>query len=155
MVLWSNNEYLADLLPNSEVHPLDAGHFAWEQASDEYGRLIVEWGRLVRKGRVLIVDGATQELRQTVAPPLGSLERPAARGRAFVRGRRAGSELASPRVWGLEGRARRERIGKRLDGALQVARRAPSSARPDEPGQLTSVAQLDRPAVTDRPDHHS
>ena len=34
--LWSNNEYLADLLPNSEIHPLDAGHFAWEQASDEY-----------------------------------------------------------------------------------------------------------------------
>jgi hypothetical protein len=22
--------------------PLDAGHFAWEQASDEYGRLIVD-----------------------------------------------------------------------------------------------------------------
>jgi pimeloyl-ACP methyl ester carboxylesterase len=34
--------YLAELLPNSEIHPLNAGHFAWEQASDEYGRLIVE-----------------------------------------------------------------------------------------------------------------
>ena len=43
LVLWSNNEYLADELPNSEIHPLDAGHFAWEQAPDEYGRLIVEW----------------------------------------------------------------------------------------------------------------
>jgi pimeloyl-ACP methyl ester carboxylesterase len=43
LVPWSNNQYLADLLPNSEIHPLDAGHFAWEQASDEYGRLIVEW----------------------------------------------------------------------------------------------------------------
>jgi pimeloyl-ACP methyl ester carboxylesterase len=43
LVPWSNNEYLADLLPNSEIHPLDAGHFAWEQASDEYGRLIVDW----------------------------------------------------------------------------------------------------------------
>ena len=43
LVPWSNNKYLADLLPNSEIHPLDAGHFAWEQASDEYGRLIVEW----------------------------------------------------------------------------------------------------------------
>ena len=30
-------------VPNSEIHPLDAGHFAWEQASDEYGRLIVDW----------------------------------------------------------------------------------------------------------------
>ena len=35
LVPWSNNKYLADLLPNSELHPLDAGHFAWEQASDE------------------------------------------------------------------------------------------------------------------------
>jgi pimeloyl-ACP methyl ester carboxylesterase len=43
LVPWSNNEYLADLLPNSELRPLDAGHFAWEQASDEYGSLIVDW----------------------------------------------------------------------------------------------------------------
>ena len=45
LVPWSNNQYLADLLPNSEIHPLDAGHFAWEQAADEYGRLIVDWVR--------------------------------------------------------------------------------------------------------------
>ena len=43
LVPWSNNQYLHDLLPNSEIHPLDAGHFAWEQAADEYGRLVVEW----------------------------------------------------------------------------------------------------------------
>jgi len=43
LVPWSNNEYLAELLPNSEIHPLEAGHFAWEQASDEYARRIVEW----------------------------------------------------------------------------------------------------------------
>ena len=30
---WSDDQYLANLLPNSEAHPLDAGHFAWEQAS--------------------------------------------------------------------------------------------------------------------------
>src|SRR5213592_1683551 len=42
LVPWSNNQFLHDLLPNSEIHPLDAGHFAWEQASDEYGRLIFE-----------------------------------------------------------------------------------------------------------------
>jgi pimeloyl-ACP methyl ester carboxylesterase len=40
---WSNNQYLDDLLPNSEIHPLDAGHFAWEQAADDYGRLVVDW----------------------------------------------------------------------------------------------------------------
>jgi hypothetical protein len=32
-----------DLLPNSEIHPLDTGHFAWEQAADEYGRLVADW----------------------------------------------------------------------------------------------------------------
>ena len=43
LVPWSNNQYLNQLLPNSEIHPLDAGHFAWEQASEEYGRLVAEW----------------------------------------------------------------------------------------------------------------
>ena len=43
LVPWSNNQYLADRLPNCEAHQLDAGHFAWEQASDEYGRLVAEW----------------------------------------------------------------------------------------------------------------
>jgi pimeloyl-ACP methyl ester carboxylesterase len=43
LVPWSNNQYLHDLLPNSEIHPLDAGHFAWEQAAEDYGDLIVDW----------------------------------------------------------------------------------------------------------------
>jgi pimeloyl-ACP methyl ester carboxylesterase len=43
LVQWSNNQYLDDLLPNSEIHPLDAGHFAWEQAAEQYGRLVVDW----------------------------------------------------------------------------------------------------------------
>jgi pimeloyl-ACP methyl ester carboxylesterase len=43
LVPWSNNQYLGDLLPNSQIHPLDAGHFAWEEAPDEYSRLIVDW----------------------------------------------------------------------------------------------------------------
>jgi pimeloyl-ACP methyl ester carboxylesterase len=43
LVPWSNNQYLGDLLPNSEIHPLQAGHFAWEQAPDEYARLIAHW----------------------------------------------------------------------------------------------------------------
>src|SRR6201985_2716931 len=38
LVPWSNNQYLHDLLPNSDIHPLDAGHFAWEQAPEEFGR---------------------------------------------------------------------------------------------------------------------
>jgi pimeloyl-ACP methyl ester carboxylesterase len=43
LVPWSNNQYLGDHLPNSEIHPLDAGHFAWEQAPEQYGGLVAEW----------------------------------------------------------------------------------------------------------------
>ena len=53
LVLWSNAEYLHELLPNSEIHPLDAGHFAWEQVAEEYGRLVVDW---VSGGYKRVVD---------------------------------------------------------------------------------------------------
>src|SRR6266542_1300132 len=43
LVPWSNNQYLDELIPNSVIHPLDAGHFAWEQAPEEYGSLVVDW----------------------------------------------------------------------------------------------------------------
>jgi pimeloyl-ACP methyl ester carboxylesterase len=43
LVPWLNNQYLHDLLPNSEVHPLNAGHFAWEQAGEEYASLVADW----------------------------------------------------------------------------------------------------------------
>jgi hypothetical protein len=32
-VPWSNAEYLHELLPQSEIHPLDAGRYRWEQKS--------------------------------------------------------------------------------------------------------------------------
>jgi pimeloyl-ACP methyl ester carboxylesterase len=43
LVPWSNNEYLDELLPHSELHALDAGHYAWEQAPEDYAGLIVDW----------------------------------------------------------------------------------------------------------------
>jgi pimeloyl-ACP methyl ester carboxylesterase len=43
LVPWSNNRYLDERLPNSQAHQLDADHYAWEQAADEYGRLVVDW----------------------------------------------------------------------------------------------------------------
>lgn len=43
LVPWSNNQYLGDLLPNSEVHPLEAGHFAWEEMPEAYGRRVADW----------------------------------------------------------------------------------------------------------------
>jgi hypothetical protein len=42
-----------------------------------------------------------------------------------------------------------------LDGPAQVARSAPPRARPEEPGQLAAIGQLDGPAVADRTDDHS
>jgi pimeloyl-ACP methyl ester carboxylesterase len=52
LVPWSNNEYVNELVPNSEIHALDAGHYAWEEAAEEYGRLVADWigGRYLRAG---------------------------------------------------------------------------------------------------------
>ena len=60
LVPWSNNQYLADLLPNSEIHPLDAGHFAWEQAAAEYGQLVLDW---VTGGYRSVADDALANAR--------------------------------------------------------------------------------------------
>jgi pimeloyl-ACP methyl ester carboxylesterase len=43
LVPWSKHQYLDQLLPDSEIHPLNAGHFGWDQAPEEYGRLVAEW----------------------------------------------------------------------------------------------------------------
>jgi pimeloyl-ACP methyl ester carboxylesterase len=43
LVPWSNNQYLAEVLPNSEIHALDAGHYAWEESPHDYARLVVDW----------------------------------------------------------------------------------------------------------------
>ncbi|QWZ10096.1 alpha/beta hydrolase [Nocardioides panacis] len=43
LVPWSNSDYLDELLPHSAMHPLEAGHFAWEEAAEEYGRLVTDW----------------------------------------------------------------------------------------------------------------
>src|SRR6476620_610421 len=43
LVPWSNNQYLDDHLPHSEIFPLDAGCFAWKQAAEEYGSLVADW----------------------------------------------------------------------------------------------------------------
>jgi pimeloyl-ACP methyl ester carboxylesterase len=38
-----NAEYLHERLPNSKLDLLDAGHFVWEDASDEYAALVATW----------------------------------------------------------------------------------------------------------------
>jgi pimeloyl-ACP methyl ester carboxylesterase len=38
-----NAEYLHDRLPHSELHLIDATHFVWEDAADDYTRLVNAW----------------------------------------------------------------------------------------------------------------
>ena len=38
-----NGYFLADRLPNSKLDILDAGHFTWEDAPDDYARLTIDW----------------------------------------------------------------------------------------------------------------
>jgi pimeloyl-ACP methyl ester carboxylesterase len=38
-----NAEYLHKRLPHSEIHLIDSGHFAWEDAADEYASLVTAW----------------------------------------------------------------------------------------------------------------
>ena len=38
-----NAEYLHERLPHSELHLIDATHFIWEDAADEYARLVNAW----------------------------------------------------------------------------------------------------------------
>lgn len=38
-----NAEFLHDRLPRSDMHLLDAGHFVWEDAADEYAALVISW----------------------------------------------------------------------------------------------------------------
>jgi pimeloyl-ACP methyl ester carboxylesterase len=38
-----NAEFLHDRLPNSKLDIVDAGHFTWEDAADEYAALVTSW----------------------------------------------------------------------------------------------------------------
>ena len=38
-----NGEFLHQRLPNSRLAILDAGHFTWEDAADEYAALVANW----------------------------------------------------------------------------------------------------------------
>jgi pimeloyl-ACP methyl ester carboxylesterase len=39
----ANAEFLHERLPNSKLDILDAGHFTWEDAADEYAALVTSW----------------------------------------------------------------------------------------------------------------
>jgi pimeloyl-ACP methyl ester carboxylesterase len=39
----SNHRYLHERLPNSKLDLIDAGHFTWEDAAEEYARIVTSW----------------------------------------------------------------------------------------------------------------
>ena len=43
MVPPSNAEFLGERLPNSKLDIIDAGHFTWEDAADQYAALVTSW----------------------------------------------------------------------------------------------------------------
>src|SRR5260370_6331086 len=42
-VLPGNGDYLHERLPHSKSDKIDANHFAWADAADQYGTLIIDW----------------------------------------------------------------------------------------------------------------
>jgi pimeloyl-ACP methyl ester carboxylesterase len=44
-----NAEYLQARLPNSKLSFIDAGHFIWELAPDEYSALVIDWWLTIGK----------------------------------------------------------------------------------------------------------
>jgi pimeloyl-ACP methyl ester carboxylesterase len=51
-----NGEYLHERLPNSEFNLIDAGHFVWEDAADEYAALVASWWK---RGCASVAHSAT------------------------------------------------------------------------------------------------
>lgn len=39
----SNAEFLHERLPHSKLDVIDAGHFTWEDAADQYAALVTGW----------------------------------------------------------------------------------------------------------------
>ncbi|MDT0467104.1 alpha/beta fold hydrolase [Streptomyces gibsoniae] len=39
----ANAEHLHERLPNSKLNIIDAGHFIWEEAADDYARAVTDW----------------------------------------------------------------------------------------------------------------
>ena len=39
----ANAEYLHERLPKSKLDIIDAGHFTWEDAADQYAALVTSW----------------------------------------------------------------------------------------------------------------
>jgi pimeloyl-ACP methyl ester carboxylesterase len=60
-----NAEYLHERLPHSELRLLDAGHFVWEDAADEYAALLNAWWAGGYKTS-MASDAATRRVKQEV-----------------------------------------------------------------------------------------
>jgi pimeloyl-ACP methyl ester carboxylesterase len=109
LVPWSNNQYLDDLLPNSEIHPLDAGHFAWEQGLGQRG--ISAPRRRLGAHRPHVAEGAVSDRGAARPELLCRWHRSIARQVAILEQRPqfvSAVERCNRRAVGLEGDAVRE-----------------------------------------------
>ena len=58
-----NGDYLHERLPHNKFDKVDAGHFAWADAADEYATLIIDWW----KGGYERVEDKSPHLRKISA----------------------------------------------------------------------------------------
>jgi len=61
----ANAEFMAERLPRSRLDILNAGHFTWEDAADEYAALVTSWWSETTDASPHIADNATSDSRSS------------------------------------------------------------------------------------------
>jgi predicted alpha/beta hydrolase family esterase len=54
----ANAEFLVERLPNAELAAIEAGHFVWEDAAEEYARHVTTWWSKTWMSRIAIMASA-------------------------------------------------------------------------------------------------
>jgi pimeloyl-ACP methyl ester carboxylesterase len=63
----ANAEFMAERLPHSRLDILQAGHFTWEDAADEYAALVASWWSETTGNSAGSTGGATSCRRSSTA----------------------------------------------------------------------------------------
>jgi pimeloyl-ACP methyl ester carboxylesterase len=61
----ANAEFMAERLPNRRLDTLEAGHFTWEDAADEYAALVIGWWSAITGTPADIADYQTSSSRSS------------------------------------------------------------------------------------------
>ena len=97
LVPWSNNQYLADLLPNSEIHPLDAGQAPASPRADSPRRQCREAQAKTALGDGPLRSAFLHRSTSTLANPLSACKR-STFARKRLRGPSATAAVSSARL---------------------------------------------------------